>query len=141
MQIISGRIGMPYATCRVGLSLKLIRLSIMYSNRVFLGCCRQQGVGSVRGKGNERDLKAKTFLIKNISTLQFCIEPGTGCSLNIVFFRRSFNIFRTLASFGSPRCQFVYTMAGQTPALQQNWRSSEESQHIKENTIFNEPCS
>ena len=29
-------------------------------------------------------------------------------------------------------------MAGQTPALQQNWQSSEKSQHFKKNTIFNE---
>ena len=36
----------------------------------------------------------------------------------------------------------VYTddiMAGRTPALQQNWQSSEKSQHFKEKkTIFNE---
>ena len=30
----------------------------------------------------------------------------------------------------SPHCQCVYTMAGQT--LQENWQSSEESQHFKE---------
>ena len=34
----------------------------------------------------------------------------------------------------SPRCQCVYTMAGQTPAMQQNLQSSEKSQHCKENT-------
>ena len=37
------------------------------------------------------------------------------------------------------RCQCVYThQAVRTPALQQNWQSSEESQNFKENTIFNE---
>ena len=58
---------------------------------------------------------------------------STGCSLNIVLFRRFFNIFRTLVS---PRCQCVYTMAGRTPALQQNWQSSEKSQHLKEKTQY-----
>ena len=32
----------------------------------------------------------------------------------------------------SPRCQCVYTMEGQTPALQQKLQSSEKSQHFKE---------
>ena len=48
-----------------------------------------------------------------------------------------------------PRCQCVYThQAGRTPALQQNWQSSEISQHFKEktqylmNTLYHEPhCS
>ena len=32
-----------------------------------------------------------------------------------------------------PRCQCVYTQqAGRTPALQQNWQSSEKSQNFKE---------
>ena len=36
-----------------------------------------------------------------------------------------------------PRCQCVYThKAGRTPALQQNWQSSENSK--RKNTIFNE---
>ena len=30
----------------------------------------------------------------------------------------------------------VYTMAGQTLALQQNWQSSEKSQHFKEKTQY-----
>ena len=30
----------------------------------------------------------------------------------------------------------VYTMAGQTPALQQNWQSPEKSHHFKEHTIL-----
>ena len=55
----------------------------------------------------------------------------TGCSLNIVFFRRFLNIYCGLWPLSvSPQCQCVYTMAGQTPALQQN--SSENSQHFKE---------
>ena len=38
-----------------------------------------------------------------------------------------------------PRRQCVYTMAGQTPALQQNWQSSEKNKKISgKNTIFNE---
>ena len=33
-----------------------------------------------------------------------------------------------------PRCQCVYTrQVGRTPALQQNWQSSENSQNFKEN--------
>ena len=56
---------------------------------------------------------------------------GTGCSLNIVFFE-DFKIYSGLWPLSvSPRCQYVYTMAGQTPALQQNYQSSEKS-HFKE---------
>ena len=47
---------------------------------------------------------------------QVC-KTATGSSLNIVFFRNFSNIFRTLASLGFPRCQCVYSMAGQTPAI------------------------
>ena len=37
------------------------------------------------------------------------------------------------------RCQCVYTrQAGRTPALQQNWQSSENSKNLRKNTIFNE---
>ena len=36
----------------------------------------------------------------------------------------------------SPRCQGVYTMAGQTPAMKQNWQNSENSQHFKEKTQY-----
>ena len=36
----------------------------------------------------------------------------------------------------SPRCQCVYTMAGQTPGRQQNWRSSEKSKNFKEKTQY-----
>ena len=28
-------------------------------------------------------------------------------------------------------------MAGRTPALQQNWQSSEKSKHLRKNTVFN----
>ena len=36
-----------------------------------------------------------------------------------------------------PRCHCVYThKAGRTPALQQNWQSSEKSQNFKEKTHF-----
>ena len=54
---------------------------------------------------------------------------NTGCSLNIVFFKKSgvlpFSVF--------PRCQCMYThQASRTPALQQNWHSSEKSQKFKE---------
>ena len=39
---------------------------------------------------------------------------------------------------GLCRCQCVYTMAGQTPALQQNLKSSENHNIFRKNTIFNE---
>ena len=60
----------------------------------------------------------------------------TGCSLNIVFFLISkksrlwpFSVF--------PLCVCVCThQAGRTTALQQNWRSSENSQNFKEKTQF-----
>ena len=58
----------------------------------------------------------------------------TGCSLNIVFFPKIFE-YSGLWSFSVlPWCrQCVYThQAGRTPALQQNWQSSEKSQNYKE---------
>ena len=43
----------------------------------------------------------------------------------------NFFLFRPLSY--SPLCQCVFSMAGQTPALQQqNWQSSEKSKHFKE---------
>ena len=36
----------------------------------------------------------------------------------------------------SPQCECVYTMAGQTPALQHNWQSLENI--LRKNTRFNE---
>ena len=54
------------------------------------------------------------------------LQKDTGCSLNIVFFE-DFKIYSELWPLSvSPRCQCVYTMAGQTQALQQNWQSSEK---------------
>ena len=44
-------------------------------------------------------------------------ETDTGCSLNIVFFE-GFKIYSGLWPLSVfPRCQCVYTMAGQIPAL------------------------
>ena len=54
----------------------------------------------------------------------------TGCSLNIVFFPK---ILKYFPDSVFPQCQYVYTnQAGRTPALQQNWQSSEKSQKFKE---------
>ena len=51
----------------------------------------------------------------------------TGC------YFENFKIYSGLLHLSvSPRCQCVYTMAGKTHALQQNWQSSEKSQHFKE---------
>ena len=48
----------------------------------------------------------------------------TGCSLNIVgFFPKILKHFGLWPFSVSPRCQCVYTVTGQTPALQQNLRS------------------
>ena len=60
-------------------------------------------------------------------------EDNTGCSLNIVFFP-IYEKYSGLWPFSVfPRCQCVHTHhAGRTPALQQNWQSSEKSQHFKE---------
>ena len=61
----------------------------------------------------------------------------TGCSLNIVFFLKILK-YSGLWSFSVfPLCQCVYThQAGRTPALQQNWQSSEKSQSFKEKTQY-----
>ena len=46
-------------------------------------------------------------------------------------------MFRTLASLGfSSVSVCAYKMAGQLPALQQNWQSSEKSQHFQEKTQY-----
>ena len=48
-------------------------------------------------------------------------------------FFEDFNIYFGLCPLSvSPRCQCVYKMAGQTPALQQNLQSSEKAQYFKE---------
>ena len=51
------------------------------------------------------------------------------------FFSEDFKTIRPFSLF--PRCQYVYTrQAGRTPALQQNWQSSEKSQHFEEKTQY-----
>ena len=53
--------------------------------------------------------------------IKWFVCKDTECSLNIVFLRRFQDICRTLASLGFPSVSVcVYTMAGQTPALQQS---------------------
>ena len=65
----------------------------------------------------------------------------TGCALKIVFFE-DFKIYSGIWPLSvSTRCQCVYTMAGQTPALQQNLQSSEKFQHLRKtqylmNTLY-----
>ena len=50
-----------------------------------------------------------------------------------VFFR----IIQNIPDSIFPQCQCVYTyQAGRKPALQQNWQSSEISQHFKEKTQY-----
>ena len=54
------------------------------------------------------------------------------------FFFQIFKKYSGLWPFSVfPRCQCVYThQAGITPALQQNWQSSEKSQNFKEKTQY-----
>ena len=48
-----------------------------------------------------------------------------------------FRFFLNIPNSVFPRCPCVYTrQAGRKPALQQNWQSSEKSQHFKEKTQF-----
>ena len=57
----------------------------------------------------------------------------TGWSLNSVFFSKILKYSGLLPFSVFPRSQCVYTLqAGRTPALQQNWQSSEKSQNFKE---------
>ena len=61
----------------------------------------------------------------------------TGCSLYNVFFPKilKYSGLWPFSVFPRCQCQCVYTQqAGRTPALQQNWQSSEKSQG--KNTIF-----
>ena len=64
-----------------------------------------------------------------------------GCSFNIVFFE-DFKIYSGLwPLLVSPRRQCVYTMAGQTPALQENLQSSENHNILRKtqylmNTLY-----
>ena len=62
---------------------------------------------------------------------------ATGCSLNIIFFLKILE-YSGLWSFSVvPRCQCVYThQAGRTPALHQNWQSSEKSQNFEIKTQY-----
>ena len=61
----------------------------------------------------------------------------TGCSLNSVFFPKILKYSGLWPFSVFPRYQCVYTyQAGRTPALQQNWQSSEKSQHFKEKTQY-----
>ena len=68
------------------------------------------------------------------------LSSATGCSLNIVFFPKILEYSGLWPFSVFPWCQFLYThQAGRTPALKQNWPSSEKSQNFKEkNAIFNE---
>ena len=57
--------------------------------------------------------------------------------LNIVFFPKILKYSRLSAFSVFPQCQCEYThQAGTTPALQQNWQSSEKSQNFKEKTQY-----
>ena len=76
--------------------------------------------------------------VRSVSWLKTCafsvISDDTGCSLNIVFF---FRIIQNIPDSVFPQCQCAYThKAGRTPALQQNWQSSEKSQKFKEKTQY-----
>ena len=52
-------------------------------------------------------------------------------------FSKDFRIFRTWSFSVFPWVQCVYThQAGRTPTLQQNWQSSEKSQHFREKTQY-----
>ena len=66
----------------------------------------------------------------------------SGCSGNIVFFSEDFKIFQTLVLLCFPSVSVcVHThLAGRTPALQQNWQSSEKSQNFKEKTQYLVNC-
>ena len=60
-------------------------------------------------------------------------ELGTGCSLDIVFSSKILKYSGLLPFSVFPRRHCVYThQAGRTPALQQNWQSSDNSQNFKE---------
>ena len=56
---------------------------------------------------------------------------STRCSLNIVFFQKILEYSGLWPISVFPRCQCVYThQAGRTPALQQNWKSSENHKQL-----------
>ena len=68
-------------------------------------------------------------------TKENIFQDTTGCSLNIVFFGIVFKYSGLLPFSVFPLCQCEYRhQSGRTPALQQNWQSSEI---LRKNTIFN----
>ena len=70
---------------------------------------------------------------KDVSRVLYSYLLFTGDSLNIVFFQKILEYSEVCPFSVLPRCQCVYThRAGRTPALQQNWQSSEKSQIFKE---------
>ena len=70
-------------------------------------------------------MNSQWFIVKTIMNrvfIEYCVS-----------FFEDFKIYSGLWPLSvSPRCQCVYTMAGQTPVLQQTLQSSEKSQHFKE---------
>ena len=65
------------------------------------------------------------------------IKRSTGCSFNIVFFSNILKYSGLLPLSVFPRVLCVYThQAGRTPALLQNWQSSEKSQKFKGKTQY-----
>ena len=78
-----------------------------------------------------------SFVLNSSRNSYILFIACTGCSLNIVFFLKILE-YSGLWSFSVfPLCQCVYThQVGRTPALQQNWQSSEKSQHFKEKTQY-----
>ena len=81
-------------------------------------------------------LAEKRYDFKPISNASPITKPNNTYRVFIkycVFFR----IFKNIPGSVFPRCQCVYTnQAGRKPALQQNWQSSEKSQHLKEKTQY-----
>ena len=76
-------------------------------------------------------MQANLFFIFLIVETKYSSVNDTGCSLNIMFFPEDFKIFWTLALLCFPSVSVcVHTRQVKTPALQQNWQSSEQSQKI-----------
>ena len=72
------------------------------------------------------------FLLFLLLLIFVSFSTNTGCSLNNVFFSKILKYIPDSGLSWFPLGVSVYTMAGQTPALQQNLQSSEKSQHFKE---------
>ena len=66
--------------------------------------------------------------------VRYLWEKPTGCSLNIVFFPKIFK-YSGLCFPSVSVCVHTH-QAGRTPALQQNWQSSEKPQNFKEKTQY-----